>query len=272
MDNPIQNCNGLDKQGYIINPYSVSKIQPEFNSVVNHTISSLIASFGERLHSIYLYGSIGRGDATPYRSDLDISVVFTSQVSEKDVLALDHLSTFISAKHSVITKLDFDPGEHSQIVKQSELYRWQFWLKHCCCCLWGHDLSKEFARHKPSFDIAVGLNKDLSDTYQSFLSQTADSQQVISMCKKIMRAAYLLIAPKDHTWHVNLDAMYLASLPYYPTHHKELNTIFRLTQNAQTGSTLSLDSCHPFITSIASQLLGSESIDSDPQIFSSLFK
>ena len=264
MTHQKQSTKGLDEQGYIINPYSVSKIQPEFRAVVDHTISTLVASFGERLHSIYLYGSIGRGDATPHSSDLDISVVFTSKVSEKDVLALEHLSLSIAAKHTVITKLDFDPGGHSQIIKPSEMYRWQFWLKHCCCCIWGDDPSKEFTPHKPSFDIAVGLNEDLNDAYQSFLSQTANSQQVKSISKKILRAAYLLIAPRDNTWHHNLEAMYLASLPYYPSYQEELKTIFWLTQNTQTGSTLSLDSCHPFITNIANQLLGSESIDSDP--------
>jgi predicted nucleotidyltransferase len=264
VTNQTQSTKGLDKQGYITTPYSVSKIQPEFTAVVDHTISTLVASFGERLHSIYLYGSIGRGDATPYCSDLDMSVVFTSKVSDKDVLVLKHLSEDIAAKHTVITKLDFDPGEHSQIKQPSELYRWQFWLKHCCCCLWGDDLSKEFTQHKPSFDIAVGLNEDLSNAYQSFLSQTANSQQVKSISKKILRAAYLLIAPQDNTWHHNLDDMYISSLPYYPRYQEELKTIFALTQNAQTGSTLSLYSCHRFITNIANQLLGSESIDSDP--------
>ena len=49
--------------------------QPEYQPAVADLVKFLRAGLGERLHSIYLYGSVARKTARPGESNLDVVVV-----------------------------------------------------------------------------------------------------------------------------------------------------------------------------------------------------
>ncbi|WP_335870981.1 hypothetical protein [Bacillus sp. 2205SS5-2] len=54
---------GLNAEGYIINPTAKENVQKQFKPVINAVIDLLRQLLKENLHSIYVYGSIGRGEA-----------------------------------------------------------------------------------------------------------------------------------------------------------------------------------------------------------------
>lgn len=66
---------GTDEDGYVINQTSIKHIQPEFETILFKSIELVKEAFDEHLHSIYLYGSIGRGTAVAGESDLDLTVL-----------------------------------------------------------------------------------------------------------------------------------------------------------------------------------------------------
>ncbi|MFB9216396.1 nucleotidyltransferase domain-containing protein [Vibrio sinaloensis] len=214
------NVKGLDEGGYIAPAYSVSHIATEFVGVVQSTLQRLEQCFPEQIHSVYLYGSVARGDAIPELSDLDLSLVFHQPLEQETRIQLAELAREISDEFSVITKLDFDPGHLAEVLADCEEYRWQFWLKHCCCCLWGEDLSTRFRRHKPSVKLANALNGDLAAVLTETLSQLPLNQtqplpaKVIA--KKLLRSAYLLVADKDQSWLTDLRQIAQALKRFYP--------------------------------------------------------
>lgn len=71
---------GTDDAGYVINQTSIRHVQPEFESVLFKAIELVKEAFDEQLHSIYLYGSIGRGTAVAGQSDLDLTVLVHEDV------------------------------------------------------------------------------------------------------------------------------------------------------------------------------------------------
>ncbi|HEM8291357.1 TPA: nucleotidyltransferase domain-containing protein [Providencia stuartii] len=80
----------LDKNGCILvlgeQPY-----QSEFQQVITESINCLSALLNKNLHSIYIYGSVAKGQATPYKSDLDLCVIVNQPVNQIEVSHLAQL-------------------------------------------------------------------------------------------------------------------------------------------------------------------------------------
>lgn len=210
---------GLDKDGFIENVYSPENIVPEFPNVVNAVIDSLLSELPNQIDGIYLYGSVPRGTAIVGHSDLDVSIVLATPVGQREEEVFKRLSDTIPKAYPQVSKLDIDPGFLQDVLLPQEKYHWQFWLKHCCCCMWGNDLSAEFPRYKPSIEIAQALNGDLSTFLEqmtpSFESMSdADVAKVIG--KKLVRTAYYFVAEKDGSWYTDLSQCAAVAKRYYP--------------------------------------------------------
>ncbi|PTP15587.1 nucleotidyltransferase [Vibrio sp. 10N.286.51.C3] len=215
----LNQTRGLDKDGFIENLYSPKNIAPEFQGVVNAFIDSLLSELPEQIYGIYLYGSVPRGTAIVGRSGLDVSIVLTTPIGPKERRVFKHLSDTIPEAYPQVSKLDIDPGFLRDVLQPTEKYHWHFWLKHCCCCIWGKDLSTELPLYKPSIEIAQALNGDLP----TFLEQMSlsfktmadgDIAKVIS--KKLVRAAYYFVAEKDGSWYTDLSQCASVAKRYYP--------------------------------------------------------
>ncbi|CCN50456.1 putative Nucleotidyltransferase [Vibrio nigripulchritudo MADA3029] len=245
---------GLDQDGYITNPCSADRIQPDFQPLVNVVSDMLYSDFKNKIHSLYLYGSVAQGKALPEKSDLDVSVVFTEPLSALDRNRLKEISHEIARKHSVISKLDIDPGYLEEVIHKREKYRWHFWLKHCCCCITGEDLSKRFGHMKPSIQIAYELNSDLKafiETLDVEFSHVSKVKRRQILSKKILRTAYTLIAEKDGSWYTELEHCMRAAMPYYPEYEQDL----QLALNISKGVLAEDKQVNRFIERLGSKLI-----------------
>ncbi|MGR5001838.1 nucleotidyltransferase domain-containing protein [Vibrio celticus] len=219
MESGVQKLDkGLDKDGFIKNLYSPKNIAPEFQEVVIAVVDSLLSELPEQIYGIYLYGSVPRGTAIVGRSDLDVSIVLTTPIGPKERRVFKHLSDTIPEAYPQVSKLDIDPGFLRDVLQPTEKYHWHFWLKHCCCCIWGKDLSTELPLYKPSIEIAQALNGDLP----TFLEQMslsfktmADGDIAKVIGKKLVRAAYYFVAEKDGSWYTNLSQCAAVAKRYY---------------------------------------------------------
>ncbi|MBB1466299.1 nucleotidyltransferase domain-containing protein [Vibrio sp. SG41-7] len=214
----LNQSRGIDKDGFIETPYSHKNIAPEFQDAVNAVIDSLLSGLPNQIDGIYLYGSVSRGTAVVGRSDLDVSIILNTPINPKEKRVFQLLSDTIPKAYPQVSKLDIDPGFLSEVLQPQEKFHWQFWLKHCCCCIWGNDLSINFPRYKPSNEIAQALNGDLSTFLKqmpsSFKTMTdADVVKVIG--KKLVRATYYFVAEQDGSWYTNLSQCAAVAKRYY---------------------------------------------------------
>ncbi|MCM2676626.1 nucleotidyltransferase domain-containing protein [Alkalicoccobacillus plakortidis] len=140
---------GTDSDGYIINPTSKTYIQDSFRPVVQSFTEMVQELLKNKLHSVYLYGSIGRGEAKVESSDLDLTVIVYSVLnsSEKELI-MSRTESLLAETQYIITKVDYDIGFLKQVVALENKYEWGFWLKHMCTCLIGIDLSQAIATHE----------------------------------------------------------------------------------------------------------------------------
>ena len=226
----LNQTRGLDKDGFIENLYSPKNIAPEFQGVVNAFIDSLLSELPEQIYGIYLYGSVPRGTAIVGRSDLDVSIVLTTPIGPKERRVFKHLSDTIPEAYPQVSKLDIDPGFLRDVLQPTEKYHWHFWLKHCCCCIWGKDLATELPLYKPSIEIAQALNGDLP----TFLEQMslsfktmADGDIAKVIGKKLVRAAYYFVAEKDGSWYTDLSQCASVAKRYYPKQSDDIELAYQ---------------------------------------------
>ena len=104
---------GTDEAGYIINQTNRMYIQSIFRPIIDEVIVLLKKHFGEALHSIYVYGSIGRGTAVARKSDLDVTVIVREPVQVDD---LKEETQDLLERHPEIIKVDYDIGILEEVL------------------------------------------------------------------------------------------------------------------------------------------------------------
>jgi len=134
-------------------------LQAAFAPVVRDACATLQQGAGALLHSLYLYGSVARGEARPGASDLDLTLVLQRTPTPADSAQLERLRQALQQRHAaVVSKVDFDIGTLAQVLAPAQRCSWGYWLKHHCRCLAGTDLAARFDALAPSRGIALAVN------------------------------------------------------------------------------------------------------------------
>lgn len=208
---------GTDEAGYIINQTNRMYIQSIFRPVIDEVIVLLKKQFGEVLHSIYVYGSIGRGTAVARKSDLDVTVIVREPVQVDD---LKKETQDLLERHPEIIKVDYDIGILEEVLSPENLDEWGFWIRHVCLCMEGFDLSDQFPDMKPNERISRALNRDLSVQLR-IADEKLDAGEMTqaekrSLVKRMIRGAYLNINVKDQSFVSTIeDSLFILRL-YFP--------------------------------------------------------
>ncbi|WP_315122445.1 nucleotidyltransferase domain-containing protein [uncultured Clostridium sp.] len=211
---------GVDIDGYIINQTSKDKISYVYQKTLEEILDILKECTGDKVHSVYIYGSVGRGEAVLGSSDIDLSVVLTSSLTPLETTTLNQETKNFICNNPNIPKVDYDMGLLDDVNKNENLYSWGFWLKHICTCIYGEDLSIQFPRMKPNINIAKSLNQDIINTLDSYkksiIEEDFDNSMLLSALKRIVRGAYCLISVIDNSWSANIQENLVILQHYFP--------------------------------------------------------
>ena len=208
---------GTDEAGYVINQTDVTRIQPMFRPVLDAVIRLLREEFAEALHSVYVYGSVGRGTAVAGRSDLDVTVIVKREV---DVDVLKRRTMLLLQEHPEVIKIDYDIGLLDTVLEPTNHVEWGFWLRHMCACVDGTDLSHRFPYMKPDERISRALNRDLFDQLREarvkLKTRCMTGNEKRSLVKRMIRGAYLTINVDDQSFVSTItDSLFVLRL-YFP--------------------------------------------------------
>lgn len=201
----------VDCHGYITRSKS-NEMQPVFSEVVADLVTKLTCSFPDLIHSLYLYGSVAEGRATPGKSDLDVSLIFND---EPDGVTSEHLAAIkneLEITYPVISKIDFDCGLLHQVMLPENKFSWGYWLRHHCVCIYGEDLGDRFESFKPSKTIAIAVNSDFRQVAEQLIAQTDATtddkvrlQLQRAVARKLIRATSILRDEQDLDWPETLN-------------------------------------------------------------------
>ncbi|WP_251028369.1 nucleotidyltransferase domain-containing protein [Exiguobacterium sp. s123] len=208
---------GTDEDGYVINQTSIKHIQPEFETILFKSIELVKEAFDEHLHSIYLYGSIGRGTAVAGESDLDLTVLVHEDI---DATELVEQTEQLLTKHPKVIKIDYDIGRLDVALDPANRFEWGFWLRHLCTCVYGENVSTQFPLMKPDARVSKALNQDLVSSIEAAKSKLLHGQishlEKRSIVKRVIRGWYLTINVKDESFATTVKACLAILKLYFP--------------------------------------------------------
>ncbi|UTR15841.1 nucleotidyltransferase domain-containing protein [Salipaludibacillus sp. LMS25] len=211
---------GVDSNGFIINPTGKNNIQPSFKPVLYAVVSLLQELFTEKVHSIYVYGSVGRGEAKEGLSDLDLTVILHSPLTDAETHMLHGATERLLQGFNTISKVDYDLNLYQDVLAKENVYEHGFWLRHMCTCLYGEDLATNFKRMKPNEKVSLALNKNflqvVSHYRQALLEETLSASKKRTILKRMIRGVYLKINVQDESWSTDITENLSIIQHYFP--------------------------------------------------------
>ncbi len=219
---------GTDENGYIMKFASKDSINSDYMILIEDLIEILKYNIGNKLHSIYVYGSVGRGKAILGKSDIDLCIVIKIPLNEIELGNLEKDKEKFLIRNKNVPKVDFDIGVIDDVLNPDNLYYWGFWIKHICSCLYGEDLSFEFSKMSPNRNICKSLNGDIIETLLEYreliVKDDFNDATLKSILKRIIRGAYCLVSVEDKSWATNTSDI-LDILNYYSPNESKFKEI-----------------------------------------------
>lgn len=233
------------KNGYIHNPTSAEAIPVRYRAVIQDVVAYVqtLSAF----HGVYLYGSVAKGTARPFESDLDFTLILTEPLTEEENMQLVERTEDWLTDYPSVTKIDYDIGLLRDVIRDDEALRWGVWLTSVNLFLAGENLQSRFPSLRPTRALGFALNSGLCEQLKTdlFLLETGRVALLHSdsIVKRIVRSAYHLILEEDQSFVHDLETLRPILLHYFPDEPRFLS----LFAAYDTHQIVSLEDVHYFV-------------------------
>ncbi|WIX31670.1 nucleotidyltransferase domain-containing protein [Salinicola sp. JS01] len=227
----------LTPQGYLTEP-PCAPLQPSFAGTVDAVCRALADQLGAGLDSVYVYGSVARGEAIPGTSDLDLTLLLAHPLTPAAQADLEQLKATLEGRHPEVSKIDFDVGTLDDALSPAHRYSWGYWLKHQCRHVWGPDRRHALPRHTPSRTIALAVNGDFPQVLARYRQRLAEAgtpnerrRLQREAARKLIRATHTLCHPDETRWPVTLEEHVTLAVERYPERADDLGYFLRMARD-----------------------------------------
>ncbi|WP_169787909.1 nucleotidyltransferase family protein [Alicyclobacillus ferrooxydans] len=232
---------GLDQDGYIVSDVGIDKIDVAYLPCIHECVEELIKLFPHRLHSVYVYGSVGRGEAVKGGSDLDLIVMFNGALTSEDSMELKTLSDALSQKYrSLVRDVGVAVADVDYTVDPTNYYEGAF-LKEISVCVHGEDLRVKFGPYKLTPEIPMSFNGDIGDvvsrTVRRLESASDHEFKRVSQgfARKLIRTYYSMVMVRSQIWTTRLHQQAEAVIQYFPEKESVIRTMQAWLEEAPTN-------------------------------------
>lgn len=215
---------GLDSQGYIEREGSLGRVREAFRPAVAAVRDRVAETFGQRLDSAYLYGSVPRGTARVGRSDLDLLLVLREEPTSRDRADADAVAAAVDKECAEIDGVGILLVSRARALSGLETYDLGWFVACLCTPLLGEDLAEFLPRYRPDSLLARETNGDLALYLPRWRAQasarTTDPRElrtaVRHAARHLVRTGFTLVMPRWGGWTSDLMEMAEAFGAYYP--------------------------------------------------------
>ena len=223
---------GLDRNGFIVSDVRIDKIDPIYEPCIQESVESLRNWFHQQLHSVYLYGSVARGDAVAVKSDLDLIALFAGELSSNKLTELKTLSDELSKKYrSLVRDVGIAVAYYDYTVDPENYYENAF-LKELCVCVYGEDLGERFGPYKLTSEIADRFNGDICESLTRALNrlESASNQDfktyTQNFARKLIRTYYSMVMVRSQVWTTRLHEQAEVFIRHFPEKEAIIRILF----------------------------------------------
>ena len=248
---------------FIKKEVSLEKVRKEYGVIVDEVTTKALA-LSERVHSIYLYGSVATGKAQSPTSDLDMLVVLHEAADEVLAQKYDELAAEMSAVHvDVFREVGLGVTNLNEVLHGSDPLGWRFFMTVLCVKLQGEDLYEKEKRFRPTTALAKELHSDMHHVLAGAVekirgaSESVVKLKVHSAMKKIIRAGFGLVMERENYWTVDIEEMVELFCKHYPEQAEKMNEVLGLLRNPAPEAARAIGLVTDFGTWVEAELLGS---------------
>ena len=206
----LQSGFGLDRDGYIVSDVGIDKIYSIYLPSIHDSVVGLTTLFPNRLHSVYVYGSVARGEAVEGESDLDLIAMFEGTLNSEESTQLKNLAVALTQKYySLVRDVAIAVEYYDYTINPKNYYEGAF-LKEMSICVHGEDPTLEFGPYKLTPEIAVSFNGDIGDvvtrTIRRINSVSDLELRRVSQgfARKFIRTCYSMVMVRSQIWTTRL--------------------------------------------------------------------
>jgi len=228
---PIGSFLQTDADGFIVNTTSPEKIQRAWLPAVEMVKDAYKQHFGEHLHSVYVRGSVVKGEAIDNISDIDSFAVVT--------LSYDNIDTSWSKDFvkELIGQFPFIVGVEIGAIPLEELKDHKgdrIMIKTQSICVYGENLADTLPPLKPGIETAQhikGIEREINKT-KEWLQEDRTDEEIKRRCtwimKRIIRSGFELVMERSQKYTRDLYPCYEGFAEYYPEKKEEMYEVLRL--------------------------------------------
>ena len=214
---------GLNQDGTIAREGALDRVPPAFALAVDAARDLITRTFGPRLHSAYLYGSIPRGTAVPGASDLDLSVVLREEPTAGDRADAKAVEAALDQAFPQVNGVGIVMASARSVLSDLERYDGGFFVACLCTPLAGPDLAGQLPCYRPTGLLARETNSDLALVLPRWRAQAAEAatdadRRTLSryVGRRLTRTGFTLVMPCWGGWTSDLDESAEIFGRYYP--------------------------------------------------------
>lgn len=212
-------------------------IQKAYQPILKDLISVFAREFTIELDSLYVYGSVAKGNAVVGQSDLDICVVFKHDIQSLD-LKIAEIKQSLIVRYSYIPKIDVDIGYLKEVLDEKNKKRWGAWLKFFCTNIYGRDLTHFFQEITIDREVIQAINQGYDEEIQTYLAllnlnQGAEKEMLHlkkSLIKRVIRLLPLTLNEIGE-WPLSLNDTIEQTMQAYPQHKQHLYFLLQELDN-----------------------------------------
>lgn len=226
-----------DAEGYLINECNWEKIQSPWLELVSDLKHGCLEGLGDRLHSLYLRGSVPRGSAIIGISDLDSLAIVHNDAEAMGEEWSDTLARSLIERYPFCKKIEIAILSNTEIQKPESF--WPAVLQTQSLCIYGHNLQPELPRFKPgtalvihAFDLAEDLAETQSALRQLPLDHPRFDEEVKGWCgwvtRRMVRTGFELVMEAEGTFTRDLYPCYECFSRHFPAQATQMRKALEL--------------------------------------------
>ena len=220
---PLGSFYRVDDEGYLVNDTSWEKIHRNYRNAINRAVEILTLAIP--ISSIYLRGSVPKGNGIEGISDLDF-IVLTDQDNEK---AAELLNEKLTDEFPWVSGCEVSFFSHQKLGKLTRFSIIPFMLKTSSLCVYGNDVTNDIPNFKPDRALAndhlIQLRKHINQAKKELLGNE-DAEDIADCCtwimKIIVRSGLALVMEQKPTYTRDLYPAYALFSAHYSQKEQEM--------------------------------------------------
>ncbi len=229
-----------DQNGFFINESSIEKIQSPWKDAVEEIKQVYINHLGDVLKSIYVRGSVSKGEAIGEVSDVDAFAVVEGGVDSLDLSWIPKEQLRLEQKYLFSTGFDLEVKAYDDILSGKKYFH-ELTITAMSACIYGEDLAPSLRKFKPSLEIAQKLHGDLAKRIEQArvgLNASTDEREIKAWCsyimRRIVRSGCAILISRTGKYTRDLYPCYEIFSEYYPEKSRSMYEALELALNPTT--------------------------------------